>query len=65
MDIYVIAGYGKVFGASARLQGAELIRAEVARAMAVGQDGKVADEDYRGVYDRLEVVNTELRDLED
>lgn len=61
-DVYVVHGFGQVFGVSARLQGAELIRGNVARAYATGPDGDVTEEDYVGAYSRLQVENLVLQD---
>ncbi|MCV6982126.1 hypothetical protein H7I53_18090 [Mycolicibacterium pulveris] len=54
----------RVVGISARLQGAELIRADEARRLAVGMDGQVTDEDYRTCYERVRIENHELQDLD-
>lgn len=66
MDIYVVLDGARLVGASAKLQGAELIRADEARRLV----GAPADEDgvvmldERTAYDRMRVDNTELQDVE-
>lgn len=69
MDIYVVLDGARVVGASARLQGAELIRADEARRMwrnpwAFAERGATTPPAEAQFYDRLSVVNVELRDLE-
>ncbi|AKF14421.1 hypothetical protein SEA_PHAYONCE_61 [Mycobacterium phage Phayonce] len=70
MDIYVVTDGARVVGASARLQGAELIRADAARGqrafwLAHGRDPeRQADEAERTAYDRMQIVNTELQDAD-
>lgn len=75
MDIYVVLDRDRVVGASTKLQGGELIRAEEAGRLA---DRRVAgritppvsagaayDGYYAQAYDRMRVENVELRDVED
>ncbi|SBS73850.1 Gp53 [uncultured Mycobacterium sp.] len=62
-QVYVVLDGGTCVGVSGRLQGAELLRARHARALAVGMDGRVADEDYRTCYDRQRIENFELGDV--
>lgn len=62
-DVYVVADGPKIVGVAASLQGAEVIRADHAREMAVGMDGRVTDEDYRTCYERIRIENFELRDV--
>lgn len=65
MDIYVVLDDRRVVGASTRYQGAEVIRADEARRLA-GSAYKVGawthHHTYQSVYDRLDIVNTELQD---
>lgn len=65
MDIYVVLDEGSLVGAAAAPQGAELIRADHA-AEAAGQYIEPAfyDDMYRLVYDRQQIINTELQDAE-
>ena len=79
MDIYVVTDGQQVVGASARLQGAELIRTEEAQRWAETQytegarrmgreaaDPAAWKRDYFNLaYDRMAVTNIELRDLDD
>lgn len=68
MDIYVVLLGGKLIGASAKLQGAELIRVDEARRMAkaaswcCNADRPMLERSY---YDAMKVENTDLRDMED
>lgn len=64
MDIYVLVYCGRVLGVSARLQGAELMRADAAREFAKDLDGNVTDEDYQGVYGRISIENHDLQDCD-
>jgi hypothetical protein len=57
MDIYIVLDGQIVVSASAKLQGAELIRSDYAR-------GGIGAATQRDVYDRCTIVNVELRDLE-
>ena len=76
-DIYVVTDGPHVVGASTRLQGAELIRADEARRIANDSIGGralgLADpahvsaswrDTYRVTYDRMTVTNVELADEE-
>lgn len=68
-DIYVVVDPvgARVVGASARLQGAEVIRSDEAVRIAgldVGGFGTRAEKEAH-FYARLQVVNVELRDMED
>lgn len=62
MDIYIVQYGTRIVGASAKLQGAENIRADEARRIAADPYGYVSYEDYQGAYDRIRIVNTELED---
>lgn len=74
-DIYVVTDEHRVVGASTRLQGAELIRADEAKRAADASNGGrapgLADPahvsaawrtTYRCAYDRMNITNTELQD---
>ncbi|AEK08805.1 hypothetical protein PBI_HARVEY_53 [Mycobacterium phage Harvey] len=67
-DIYVVIDGSRVVGASTKLQGAELMRANYARAarefwLAHGtRPEEQADTAERQTYDRTRVENTELTD---
>lgn len=67
-DIYVVTDGSRVIGASTKLQGAELIRAEYASAArgfwkAHGRrPDEQADEAERETYARVKIQNTELTD---
>lgn len=66
MDVYIVLDGGYIVGASARMQGAELIRTDEARRLA----GTAADESGLTVltvdaaYNRMRIVNVELQDVE-
>ena len=75
MDNYIVLDGDRVVGASTRLQGAELIRADEARLVANESIGGrlpgLADpahvsaswrQVYGATYDRMTVTNTELQD---
>ncbi|BBC28673.1 hypothetical protein [Mycobacterium phage PR] len=78
MDIYVVLDGARVVGASTRLQGAELIRADEAKRLVTATDpetrhrqgtmhgsGLWTDQDKeRWFYDRMTITNTELLDME-
>ena len=69
MDIYVVLDGPVLVGASARLQGAELLRSEWAVKLAsqmvpVVPRGPVWEARRRVIYDRQQIVNTELQDAE-
>lgn len=66
MDIYIVIDCGRVVGASAKLQGAELIRVDEARRQAADSILLGAD---RQAYERvlqhgMRIVNVELQDVE-
>ncbi|AVO21762.1 hypothetical protein SEA_JEON_59 [Mycobacterium phage Jeon] len=61
MDIYVVLDGARVVGASARLQGAELIRADEARRLAAAS---TIPADEAALQKRMLIVNTELQDME-
>lgn len=75
MDIYIVLYEGRVVGASARLQGAELIATDEARRLALnGRDEAELDtfleaRDVRDhqddIYARMTIHNTELKDLDE
>lgn len=68
MDIYIVMDRDRVVGASARIQGAEAIRADEASSEAAEftSSGVVSDREvYNRAYDRMMIVNTELRDMDD
>lgn len=74
MDIEVVLDGQRVVGASTRKQGAELIRANEARRLAVAQTPttkptgelvRLRNELERAAYHRMTIVNTELQDLDD
>lgn len=79
MDIYVVTEGRRVVGASARLQGAELIRSDETTRLATSDDPDAIDMRRhlatwnivqpsaieRHIYERLTIHNTELRDTED
>ncbi|AHG24378.1 hypothetical protein PBI_MICHELLEMYBELL_57 [Mycobacterium phage MichelleMyBell] len=70
MDIYVVTDGARVVGASTRLQGAELVRANEAERLVFYGIGPDATADERAaavaaVYDRMVIVNTELQDGDD
>ena len=64
MDIYIVMDRDRVVGASARLQGAELIRTEEATREASDVDELRKKSYYNYAYDRMRIVNTHLRDLD-
>lgn len=70
MDIYIVRDGETVIGASAKLQGAELIRANEARTQAEEYCDRnacadpVLSEQERIAYDRMTIENTELQDVE-
>lgn len=66
-DVYVVLDGARVVGASTRLQGAELIRANEADRQARvcypdPEDDSWWRDKSRRVYDRMCIVNTELQD---
>ncbi|APD19289.1 hypothetical protein SEA_GODPHATHER_60 [Mycobacterium phage GodPhather] len=78
MDIYVVLDGARVVGASTRLQGAELIRSDEAKRLVTARDAETlsrrgtmhgwglwtdADKE-RWFYDQMQIVNTELQDME-
>lgn len=71
MDIYIVLDGQRVVGASTRLQGAEVIRANEAKRLGAwwldhGTDAeRQAREMEQQAYDRMRVVNTELQDTDD
>jgi len=70
VDIYVVLDGVRVVGASARLQGAELIRSNESEQLVFYGIGPEATADERAaavtaVYNRMRIANVELRDLED
>lgn len=81
MDIYVVMDGARVVGASARLQGAELLRSDHAAALADRAVNKLADRalrtwngdrsidvwqtENRIAYEGTRIVNKELQDVED
>lgn len=71
MDVYVVLDGAQIVGISARLQGAESIRADVAKRLANGQWAQNGRDPERWraceeeMYARLRIENHELRDLED
>ncbi len=80
MDIYIVIDESRVVGASARLQGAELIRAKAAvesadsgaRVRAGLPPSVIPDREseawragHRVAYDRLRIENNELQDMDD
>lgn len=69
MDVYVVLDGPVLVGVSAMLQGAELLRADWAvkqadQAVPVGRDTAAWEARERVVYDRQQIVNTELQDAE-
>lgn len=70
MDIYVVVDGSRVVGASARLQGAELIRANESEQLVFHGIGPDATADDRAAavtatYNRMRIENVELRDVDD
>lgn len=71
MDCYIVLDSARVVGVSARLQGAELIRAEEANRLArekwyqCGRDPERWTAMEKQMYDRLRVENHNVRDMED
>lgn len=63
-DVYVIADGPEIVGVAASLQGAELVRADRARWLAAGMDGRVTDEDYQTCYGRQRIELHRLRDVD-
>lgn len=63
-DVYVVRDGDRIVGVSARLQGAELIRAKRAELVARSEGGGIAWENsvYKSVYSRMRIENHELRD---
>ena len=77
MDVYVVTDSDRVVGASARLQGAELIRVDEAKRLATTTEpdatrrrarmmgaGMPPQDVERWFYDCMTVTNTTLRDLD-
>ena len=68
MDIYVCLYQSRVVGASAKLQGAELIRTDEAqRLVDLGYPNDadtVRNDAYCVFYDRMTIVNVDLRDID-
>lgn len=69
MDIYVVLDGPVLVGVSARQQGAELIRMEWADALAEEKHPEATEavlhhSTYAEIYDRQQIVNTELRGAE-
>jgi hypothetical protein len=70
MDIYIVLdSTGRVVGASARLQGAELMRADEADRITDAESDYPRESmawkaDRRRAYDLITIANTELQDLE-
>lgn len=65
MDVYVVLDGPVLVGVSAKLQGAELLRSDWAQKLAAqqclpGDTGPLE----RVIYDRQQIVNTELQDAE-
>lgn len=68
MDIYVVQDGSKIVGASTRVQGAEEIRANRALLLADqlhhGDRGGSWSRSQAIIYERQQIVNTELQDAE-
>ena len=66
MDIYIVTDCGRVVGASAKLQGAELIRVDEARRQAADSILLGADQHAyeRVLQEDMRIVNVELQDVE-
>jgi hypothetical protein len=60
--VYIVMDGARVVDVSAKLQGAELIRINEARALAEGRDGSVTNEDYRTTYDRMRIETRRVLD---
>lgn len=69
MDIYIVIYGNLVVGASTKLQGAELIRAEEARrhaeTLGLLPVGWTREQVEQGAYNAMTIQNTNLRDLDD
>lgn len=74
MDVYVCLDGDRIVGVSAKLQGAELIRSDEAVRWAEAEEKKYfahydppswRNQLRQKAYDRMTIVNTELRDMED
>lgn len=67
MDIYIVVDCGRVVGASAKLQGAELIRHNEAERLAQANTHHptTSRETFaRRAYDRMHIENHELHDTD-
>lgn len=66
VDVYIVLDGGRVVGVSARLQGAEVIRADEAARLAADKPGWwMPGSPYDFYYDRMRVENHNVRDMED
>ena len=64
MDIYIVMEGARVVGASAKLQGAELLRSEQSALLAKQRVRYNTEQMAQAIYNRMQIVNVNLQDMD-